>query len=367
MPVQKLFSNPALAPWIEECDFAMYRKMMRVVAPLTLQVAPKPVLDTLRNISERLVTHIQTCFQGHPAHVLQAKTSPATLFAGLLDRELRVNLTAHAAANMLSNPANRDQMYEEWITLVRIRKVAESVPTRGMDDVVNLILTELRNLLNPINVDWELESKTLYGEMALRSGQQQQSSMNTDPTTENVLDRWVHFLTSLPVKFPYASHAEIVWSVQNFGTAVMRDITISQGKSFGAWWVTKCWIDEMISFLAEQGGFMEYKTSEMSRQSASKQDLVGQTEIYRQDGFSGESEDVVRDNGNIQSNISIPGIEDLPNQDTMTTAANHDDSGIGLPTPDHDYVIEKYDYNPSTENLDMNSLSHGSLRSGTMV
>ena len=34
MPVQKLFSNPSIAPWIEECDFIMYQKMMRVVAPL---------------------------------------------------------------------------------------------------------------------------------------------------------------------------------------------------------------------------------------------------------------------------------------------------------------------------------------------
>jgi regulatory factor X len=122
MPVQKLFSNPSIAPWIEECDFVMYQKMMRVVAPLTLQVAPKPVLDTLRNISERLVSHIQNSFQGQPSHVIDAKVAPATLFAGLLDRELRVNLTAHAAANMLSNPANRDQMYHDWIIMVRTNK-----------------------------------------------------------------------------------------------------------------------------------------------------------------------------------------------------------------------------------------------------
>ena len=122
MPVQKLFANPSIAPWIEACDFVMYQNMMQTVAPLTLQVAPKPVLDTLRNISERLVPHIQATIHAHPSHVVNAKVAPATLFAGLLDRELRVNLTAHAAANMLSNPANRDQMYEDWITMVRTRK-----------------------------------------------------------------------------------------------------------------------------------------------------------------------------------------------------------------------------------------------------
>ena len=84
MPVQKLFANPSIAPWIEACDFAMYQKMMRVVAPLTLQVAPKPVLDTLRNISERLVLHIRTSFQGQPGHVIQAKGGTRDTFCRLV-------------------------------------------------------------------------------------------------------------------------------------------------------------------------------------------------------------------------------------------------------------------------------------------
>lgn len=51
MPVQKLFANPSVAPWIEECDFVLYHRMMRIISGLTLQVVPKPVLDTLRSIS----------------------------------------------------------------------------------------------------------------------------------------------------------------------------------------------------------------------------------------------------------------------------------------------------------------------------
>lgn len=367
-PVQKLFSNPEIAPWIEECDFETYQKMMRVVAPLTLQVAPKPVLDTLRNISERLVPHIQSCFQGHPAYVLKAKIGPATLFAALLDRELRVNLTAHAAANMLSNPANRDQMYEEWITMVRIRKIAESVPTRGMDDVVNLILTEIRDLLNPVDVNWEQERKTLYGEMALRTNQQKPTNAQADATTENVLDRWVNFLISLPKKFPYASHAEIVWSVQSIGTAVMRDITISQGKSFGAWWVTKCWIDEMIAFLAEQGGFMHYKVS--NGQRSDKQATVNLTnnDHHPENQSSNRSDEISRDNNNLENNPAvIPGPANLANQTGANTTSVHDDSGIGLRTPDDDYILEKYDYKQSTEIHETSSSGPEGVRTATMV
>jgi regulatory factor X len=344
MPVQKLFANPAIAPWIEECDFVMYQKMMRVVAPLTLQVAPKPVLDTLRNISERLVPHIRSSFQGQPSHVIDAKVAPATLFAGLLDRELRVNLTAHAAANMLSNPANRDQMYEDWITMVRTRKVAECVPTRGMDDVVNLLLTELRDLLDPIAVPWEVEGLTPYGEMALRTDRQQQTSIHTDSSTENVLDRWVNFLVSLPGKFPYATHAEIVWCVQRVGTAVMRDLTIAQGKSFGAWWVTKCWIDEMISFMAEQGGFMEYKTAQASRTEGANRSIASRAASHHESRYSSGSDDFLRDSGNVEGSVSAPRPMDITSQAAMNAAAGHDDSGIGIRTPDEDFTMGKYDF-----------------------
>jgi len=353
MPVQKLFANPAVAPWIEECDFLMYQRMMKVVSPLTLQVAPKPVLDTLRNISEKLVSHIHNSFQGQPSHVVKAKVAPATLFAGLLDRELRVNLTAHAAANMLSNSANRDQMYEDWITMVRTRKVAECVPTRGMDDVVNLLLTELRDLLDPVAVPWDVEVTTPYGEMALRTNRQQQASIHADASTENVLDRWVNFLVSLPGKFPYASHSEIVWSVQSVGTAVMRDLTINQGKSFGAWWVTKCWIDEMIAFLAEQGGFMEYKSIKANTQKRGAVLAAPVANGNERSSVGSPSNNVPRSNGNVAGQPQSTRPMDVASQAAMNAAAGHDDSGISMRSPEEDYSAIKYDYHRSNPGMTM--------------
>jgi regulatory factor X, other len=345
MPVQKLFSHPSIAPWIEECDFVMYQKMMRVVAHLTLEVVPQAILDIFREISSRLVSHIQNAFHGQPSHVIQAKVAPATLFAGLLDRMCRVNLTAHAAANMLCHPPNRDQMYEDWIGMVRLRKVAECVPTRAMDDVVNLILTELRGLLDPVSVPWEVEGLTPYGEMALRSGRQQQSNTHTDISTENVLDRWVNFLASIPGRFPYATPAEIVWCVQRVGTAVMRDLTINSGQSFGAWWVTKCWIDEMISFMAEKGGFMECKTTRTSREEASGQPNSNGVATHIEAQYSSGGEDFNRtshDDNSVSQSISIPCPMDTTSQ-AISATAGHDDSGIGMRS-DEDFLMSKYEF-----------------------
>lgn len=342
MPVQKLFTNPAVSPWIEECDFMLYQRMMRIVSSLTLQVVPKPVLDTLRSMSEKLVPHIRESFRGLPHHVIQAKEAPATIFAGLLDRALRVNLTAHAAANMLSNPANRDLMYMEWISMINVRKIAETAPSRGMDDVVNLLLNEMRDLLDPVNIPWEIECLTLHGDIAMRNGRQPREEVHEEANASNVLDRWVGFLRSLASHFPYASHTDIVWCVQRLGTAVMRDLTIAQGKSFGSWWVTKCWIDEMIQFLAEQGGFMKQKSSQdallVPKHQSAKNEVSNPGSRY-----SSASDDfhMSRMSESQPDRALFPSVPPAGNQQ------NHDDSGIGIRTPDEDLPGEKFSYTPS--------------------
>ncbi|KAF3348281.1 Leptomycin B resistance protein pmd1 [Verticillium dahliae VDG2] len=359
MPVQKLLGNASVAPWIEECDFILYQRMMQIVSGLTLQVVPKPVLDTLRSISTRLVPHIREAFQGQPLHVIRAKEAPATVFAALLDRALKVNLTAHAAANMLSNPANRDQMYLDWITMVPVRKVAESIPTRGMDDFVNLVVSEIRDLLDPQSVPWEVECLTVYGDLASRKERQLNDNAG-ESSGQNVLERWVNFLKSLASRFPYARHADIVYGVQRIGTAVMRDLTMAQGKSFGSWWVTKCWIDEMISFLAEQGGFMKLKTTRVAEDVAAAPipNNEAQGETARQSGGSEEF--------NFSSLSSAqPDRAPFPSTNSTTQVdpaglgggCNPDDSGIGIRTPDEEFPMDKYTF--SQTEVDQALLSSG--------
>ncbi|KAK2590928.1 hypothetical protein QQS21_011389 [Conoideocrella luteorostrata] len=356
MPVQKLFGNPALASWIEGCDYVLYQRMMSIISGLTLQVVPKQVLDTLRNISERLVTHIRESFQGQPQHVLSAKEAPAAIFSGLIDRALRVNLTAHAAANMLSNPANRDQMYVDWITMIRARKVAECVPTRGMDDVVDVLITEMRDLLDPMNVPWEVECLTIYGDVLTRSGRQPEDNAGVNSTGQNVLERWVNFLQHLPNKFSYASHTDIVWCVERVGTSVMRDLTLAQGKSFGSWWVTKTWVDEMVCFLAEQGGFMKQKARPQQSTSTGADAETAEKDTSRQNSrYSSGSDDINLSN----VSQSQPGRAPFPpppstNQASVGVSGGdpHDDSGIGIRTPEEDFPMDKFAF-AGTENVGM--------------
>lgn len=261
VPVQKLLAHPKVTAWIRECDWLMYQKMIRFVSPLALQVMPIKVIDTFRSISVKLVHHISNTFQNHPHHVRDAKMGPASIFAGLIDRLLRVNATAHAAANMLTNDANRDQMWHDWICFVRPTGVVEStLPCCGYSRTLRILLLEVGELLGP------LRSITYQGMQQVFANAQADPGPNYKPlvynelddsSTSGVLDRWTAFLHDLPSRFPEVDARQLIWIVGEVSSACIRDITMAQALSFGSWWVTKVWVDEMLRWIAEKGGFLE--------------------------------------------------------------------------------------------------------------
>lgn len=273
VPVQKLFTHLNLAPWIEQCDLVMYRTMVRFVSRLTLQAAPVVVINILSNIAATLHAHIAKTFGSHPQHILEAKLRPATIFASLLYRLIRVNQSAHAAANLLTIDQNREQMWREWVSMVNPKRVMEAeLPDCGYDEVYKILTSEMRGLLEPLQAppyhedpygfgayNFEesngngfaqfLQSQT--GAPGSRNGQQSQVS------TETILDRWSGFITSLPSRFPHAPARTLLHCISAVGTAALRDITIMNGLSYGHWWVLKIFVDEMSLWLAEMGGFLE--------------------------------------------------------------------------------------------------------------
>lgn len=111
VPVQKLFVHEEIAPWIKACDFLMYQKIIRVLAPLTLQVIPPKVMKFLHSVSKLLFNHVVTTFSGIPKHTLDAKLEPATVLCQLLERLIRSNQTAHAASAVLIDDTNRGRMW----------------------------------------------------------------------------------------------------------------------------------------------------------------------------------------------------------------------------------------------------------------
>ena len=285
VPVQKLLAHPKIAAWIRECDWLMYQKMIRFVSPLALQVMPAKVIDTFRSICTKLVHHISYTFQSHPHHVRDAKIGPASIFAGLIDRLLRVNATAHAAANMLTNDANRDQMWHDWVCFVKPTGVVESsLPCCGYTRVIRILLLEIGDLLGPLRSTAYPGMQQIFINAQADPGPNYHPVVHNeldDSTTSGVLDRWTTFLHGLPSRFPGVDARVLIWCVGEVSSACIRDITMAQAVSFGSWWVTKVWVDEMLRWLAEKGGFLESGPSGI--------DMRPKKRTAKEAGFSNDS------------------------------------------------------------------------------
>lgn len=280
VPVQKLFTHPNLAPWIEQCDLVMYRTMIRFVSHLTLQAAPVVVINIMSNISISLHGHIERTFAAQPQHVIDAKVRPATVFGRLLHRLIRVNQSAHAAANLLTIDQNREQMWREWVTMVNPKRVMEAeLPDCGYEEAHKILTTEMRGLLEPLPPSYGEDPYSFNSYNFEENGnfaQFLQSSLNSGGSkngpsavsSETVLDRWSAFISSLPSRFPQASARTLVHCISAVGTAALRDITILNGASYGHWWVLKIFVDEMTLWLAEMGGFLEPAVHDLAPASA---------------------------------------------------------------------------------------------------
>lgn len=265
IPVQKLFQHPSLAPWIRECDRVMYQQIIRFVSQLALQVIPPLVFSMLRTISDELTDHIRRHFGHHPEHLVQAKSEMATVFSSLLQRMLRVNETAHAAANLLMSDDMRNVMWQDWVRSVRPKRVVESSLSRcGHEEAYSILTAEMRHLLAPLPPSDSVEFGTEFSSAGFVDPSKGDWLAQANPRADTIIERWTMFLRSLPTRFPGVATRTLLHCIESVGNASLRDITVNVAQSFGAWWTTKVWVDEMMLWMAEMGGFLDASTPESS-------------------------------------------------------------------------------------------------------
>lgn len=289
VPVQKLFAQPEVQPWIRECDWMMYQKMIRNLSQLTLQVAPPPVLRFLDNVEKQLRPHLCKVFSNLPIHVLEARLEPATLFAHLLRQMLRVNSTAHAAAVMLMSDQNRHDMWHDWKSYIFLKRIIESELPHSCDheEVYNILDQEIRLMLLPLKSEMWVSEAGYF---------QENVEVHGDVSNETVIDRIAAFLTKLPSRFPHASARTILHCVNALGSAALREITVQNGTSFQGWWLTKVFIDEMGQWLASLGGFLAHSPPNFNSPNYSP--VMGESVINEGSGSNNDSRYSSIDAGN---------------------------------------------------------------------
>lgn len=270
VPVSKLLSVPALAPWIEECDMRMYRKMIKFMFPLTIQVVPGQVFETFSTISNKLVKHLIESFDKTPAHVVVAKVIPAIRFVHLMKQLQRVNATASAAATVLSNPATRTQMWCDLLLVSDPRNLLEQgqFSPDCLTAAENILRYDFKALLSPLDSDmtdtYEREN-TLWtpffddgppdaGDDTLLSIN---DNLNDDITSSYFLEKWIQYLQGLAKRFPGHTAHCILNHHHFFWKAIISELGMNSAMTFQQWWVLETFLSTTLNWEVEVGGFLD--------------------------------------------------------------------------------------------------------------
>lgn len=267
VPVQKLLVHPGLAPWIKECDWLMYQKMIAFVAPLTTQVVPKVVLDAFNSISKKLCTHIAETFKAQPSHVSIARLIPAHIFCSLLKHMLDVNQAANAAAAWLCHPDNRNQMWYDFKTLVDPKEMISkaNIPTCAERTTEQILKHDARALLTPLTEPDTSGGLPFYYRPDLAEDLEAHLfPVDTASGDDyNFPDKWVSFILNLPAIFAHHGTQCIIEKIDALWDNILHRLTLGGAASFSAWWMTKVFFHEMMLWQAEKGGFMRYTPSSL--------------------------------------------------------------------------------------------------------
>jgi regulatory factor X len=288
VPVQKLLTHPNIAPWIKECDWLMYQKMIEFIAPLTTQVVPRPVLDAFGSISQRLTSHISETFKAHPVHVSVARLAPAHIFCNLLKHMLDVNQSANAAAAWLCHPDNRNQMWLDFATFVDPNELISkaNIPTCSEKAVERLLRNDIRALLTPLDISTSPTLRTFY-QQSDDDLKESKSTVETSNGDEySFPDKWISFILSLSTLFPNHPAQCIVGKVDKLWDVILHRLTLGGAQSFSAWWITKVFFHEMLLWQVEKGGFLKHTASSLQRSFSTSEPTITNRHIGRRDSCS---------------------------------------------------------------------------------
>ncbi|CDK27859.1 unnamed protein product [Kuraishia capsulata CBS 1993] len=234
--VFKVLTMDALVPWVVECDLVLYRAIMRMLAKLTLQSVPLPVLKQLKAVSARFPEKIGAL--NLPGTLLHAKVRVAVRFTRLVSRLVRVAEARDTATRVLMGAQDRELMMKNWQNSVDFTElVLKELPCQGENSkkVIDLLNVEVPDLFREV----------------------EQSSNGSTVDPDALAQKIGLFLLSIPKRFPDVAPRLILLCTSTILTAALREISLAGGEGFGAWWVFRCWIDEWLGWCAELGGFLE--------------------------------------------------------------------------------------------------------------
>ncbi|ODV93174.1 hypothetical protein PACTADRAFT_82537 [Pachysolen tannophilus NRRL Y-2460] len=254
-PVYKLFVSESVLPWIINCDLVMYQSIMKMLSKIALQEVPPSVLQQLHYISRSYPERISVLLKNLPTEFIRAKLKLTEQFSRLVSRLIRVVETTQTAFRVLAQKQDRNLMLDDWLNCNFKEIVDRELPCsnqKSIDKVLNILQNQVPELLR---YSPEEELKKFKGETAL----DESDDKTNHQLQELLVSKWSTSLIKIPEQF---SPAEVparmfLLCMSSLLTTALREISLSGGAGFGAWWVVRCWVDEWLGWCAELGGFQE--------------------------------------------------------------------------------------------------------------
>ncbi|KAG7666317.1 RFX [[Candida] subhashii] len=232
-PVFKLYTNECIIEWVKQCDLLMYKKMIRMLNKLQLQfMIPDEQLRQLKQISNGYIKTLSTTLMNSKVskNFVIMKLKLAKHFVNLLNRLIKVIETGQPASRILNDPTEKQSMLQDWSKLDIHELISRELPCseRNIEILASILNSEIVEMIN-------------------------EKKENTGPTMFDFAD----YVTNLPGRFPEINSRLFILLASNLLTACLREISLSGGEGFGAWWIVRCWVDEYLAWTVELGGFFQ--------------------------------------------------------------------------------------------------------------
>lgn len=229
-PVFKLFTAEFTSDWVKECDLVMYRSMLKMLTRLHLLNVPVEILQPLKEVALNYVAKLSESFgTKFPKHFIMMRLGVARQFVLILKRLLKCIETGVSAAKILCNANEKSLMLNDWLQLDMHEIVMREVPCAldNSEILIEILDTKLVKLFE-----------------------------DTTQVETPVLKPYALFLFDLPSKFSKLNPWLFSLVCSNLLTTCLREMSLSGARSFGSWWVVRCWVDEYLSWCLELGGFL---------------------------------------------------------------------------------------------------------------
>lgn len=229
-PVIKLYTSESTLEWVKVCDMIMYRAMLKMLTRLHLLTVPDEILLPLKEVVCNYVNKLSEAYNSKfPKPFRMMKLAVARQFVQILKRLIKCIETGSSAAKILSNTNEKNVMLADWLQLDMHEIVMREVPCAldNSETLIEILDTKLVKLFEDIG-----------------------------PLESPVLKPYASFLFELPSKFSKLNPWLFTLVCSNLLTTCLREMSLSGARSFGSWWVVRCWVDEYLSWCLELGGFL---------------------------------------------------------------------------------------------------------------